>query len=38
MTAEGAGLKVDYYREREALGTVGALALIDGPGECRSSS
>lgn len=24
------GLKIDYYREREALGTVGALALIDG--------
>jgi NDP-sugar pyrophosphorylase family protein len=23
------GLKIDYYREREALGTVGALALID---------
>ncbi|MGI9000665.1 MAG: sugar phosphate nucleotidyltransferase [Pseudonocardia sp.] len=23
------GLKIDYYREREALGTVGALALIE---------
>jgi NDP-mannose synthase len=25
----GWGLKVDYYREREALGTVGALSLIE---------
>jgi NDP-sugar pyrophosphorylase family protein len=24
------GLEIDYYREREPLGTVGALALIDG--------
>jgi NDP-mannose synthase len=29
------GLRVDYFREREPLGTVGALALIDGlDGEC----
>lgn len=27
------GLAVDYYREQEALGTVGALALIDGLGD-----
>ncbi len=25
------GLKIDYFREREPLGTVGALATIDGP-------
>src|SRR3977135_4398320 len=24
------GIPIDYYREREPLGTVGALALIDG--------
>jgi NDP-sugar pyrophosphorylase family protein len=27
------GLKIDYFREREPLGTVGALATIDGLGE-----
>jgi len=27
------GLQIDYYREREPLGTVGALALIDGLAE-----
>ena len=28
--AESYGIPIDYYREREPLGTVGALALIDG--------
>ena len=27
---ESYGVAIDYYREREPLGTVGALALIDG--------
>src|SRR4051794_41289981 len=27
---EAYGVAIDYYREREPLGTVGALALIDG--------
>jgi NDP-sugar pyrophosphorylase family protein len=30
---EAYGIPIDYYREREPLGTVGALALIDGLGE-----
>lgn len=29
----GYGIPIDYYREREPLGTVGALALIDGLAE-----
>jgi NDP-mannose synthase len=30
---ENYGVKIDYFREQEPLGTVGALALIDGLGE-----
>jgi len=30
---ESYGVKIDYFREREPLGTVGALALIDGLGD-----
>jgi NDP-sugar pyrophosphorylase family protein len=30
---ESYGVKIDYYREREPLGTVGALALIEGVGD-----
>ncbi len=30
---ESYGVKIDYFREREPLGTVGALALIDGIGD-----
>jgi NDP-sugar pyrophosphorylase family protein len=30
---QGYGIPIDYYREREPLGTVGALALIDGLAE-----
>jgi NDP-sugar pyrophosphorylase family protein len=30
---EGYGIPIDYYREHEPLGTVGALAMIDGLGD-----
>ena len=30
MTARAYGIPIDYYREHEPLGTVGALALIEG--------